>query len=148
MPLTKVDPPRASLAAALDCNSCLLGLQITNGTEWLQIGGRDDTFLPIVIKESQVNKNISPPFHCCRRKVAATSDLSLDSALAAFNEKQGSSSRFHSGENRQSALSCNLVTVRLAHLFLDAVDPGILVARHRLHLPPTSPAIPSPHISW
>jgi len=73
---------RASLAAALDCNSCLLGLRITNGTEWLQIGGRDDTFLPIVIKESQV---------------AATSDLSLDSALAAFNEKQGSSSRFHSG---------------------------------------------------
>ena len=42
------------MAAALDCNSCLLGLRITNGTEWLQIGGRDDTFLPIVIKESQV----------------------------------------------------------------------------------------------
>ena len=40
---------------ALECSDCLLGLQITNGTEWLQIGGRDDTFLPIVIKDSQVS---------------------------------------------------------------------------------------------
>jgi len=68
---------RASLTTALDCDSCLLGLRITNGTEWLQIGGRDDTFLPIVTKESQV---------------AATSDLSLASALAAFSEKRSSSS--------------------------------------------------------
>ena len=46
---------RASLTTALECSDCLLGLQITNGTEWLQIGGRDDTFLPIVIKDSQVS---------------------------------------------------------------------------------------------
>ena len=55
--LTKANLPlRASLTTALDCDSCLLGLRITNGTEWLQIGGRDDTFLPIVTKESQVSK--------------------------------------------------------------------------------------------
>jgi len=63
----------ASLESALSCTSCILDLRITNGTEWLQIGGELNTFLPIVTGESQV---------------AATSDLSLASALAAFRDRR------------------------------------------------------------
>jgi hypothetical protein len=71
--------PRASLAAGLACPSCLLGLGVTNGTEWLQIGGSLDSFLPIVTGESEV---------------AATSDLSLLHALQLFRDSRlpGSSS--------------------------------------------------------
>ena len=62
---------RASLSSSLSCSFCLLGLGVTNGTEWLQIGGRDDTFLPIVTADSQVT---------------ATSDLSLEAALTSFRD--------------------------------------------------------------
>jgi len=106
---------RASLTAALDCNSCLLGLQITNGTEWLQIGGRDDTFLPIVTKESQV---------------AATSDLSLKSALAAFSEKRASSS---SSSSQQSGLHISFLTPAIVESSLDVI--GSLFPQPNLPFP-------------
>jgi len=99
---------RASLTTALECSDCLLGLQITNGTEWLQIGGRDDTFLPIVIKDSQV---------------AATSDLSLASALNAFNEKQAPGSR--------SGLHISFLTPTILESSLDVI--GSLFPQ--VHLP-------------
>jgi len=101
---------RASLTAALDCNSCLLGLRITNGTEWLQIGGRDDTFLPIVTQESQV---------------AATSDLSLASALAAFGEKRASGS--------QSGLHISFLTPSIVESSLDVI--GSLFPQPNLAFP-------------
>jgi len=65
---------RAGLEEGLKCDTCILGLQVDNGTEWLHLGGDLNTFLPIVSEPVQT---------------AATSDLSLLAALMMVREGAG-----------------------------------------------------------
>jgi len=65
---------RASLEKGLKCRSCILSMQVNNGTEWLHLGGDINTFLPIVTEHSQS---------------AATSDLTLEQTLSLVKEKMG-----------------------------------------------------------
>ena len=58
---------RAGLETGLECKNCMLSLHVTNGTEWLHLGGEIDKFLPIVTAPVQS---------------VATSDLSLDWAVS------------------------------------------------------------------
>merc|ERR1719495_775983 len=64
---------RASLETGLTCTSCVLAMQVNNGTEYLHLGGDINTFLPIVTEHSQT---------------AATSDLTLEQAMSLIKKKK------------------------------------------------------------
>ena len=64
---------RASLETGLRCGGCMLALNVDNGTEWLQLGGDDHSFGPIVT---------------ARLQAVASSDLSLVTALTTVREQR------------------------------------------------------------
>ena len=55
------------------CGGCMLALNVDNGTEWLQLGGDDHSFGPIVT---------------ARLQAVASSDLSLVTALTTVREQR------------------------------------------------------------
>merc|ERR1719500_2456317 len=73
---------RATLETGLTCSSCMLAMQVNNGTEFLHLGGDINTFMPIVTGPSQT---------------AATSDLSLELAMSMIKEKMETNKKAHFG---------------------------------------------------